>query len=631
MKKLLLLTLLIPTILYAATTVPWIRNAPNLYIPYPTDMVGFATSTPNAGVHVVSASTTLSTLAIQATTSQTASVLDVWSATGNSLFNVQPSGNVGVGTSTPAQILSVVGNMRLTGGFFDSINASGTVGQILRSTGTSTLWVATSSLGFSTGTVTGTGLIGKVASWLTSSSLGTGVLFDNGVVSGANATSSSFIFNVQATSTSNISPFNVASSTGTSLLNVFANGNVGIGSTTPGSLLSLAGSSAIPVISLTNGFNSTGLSITSSGAAGNPIMITDTTFVPSITITKSTGASVSGNNATGLLFTGTYTHTSNGTNSGRGLDITVSNNTATSGIVYGALISATANTATATAVGISSTVASTNGNKYAGLFMGGAVGIGTTSPLVALTVGTSNTGAGLDSNEVFQFAGGNSTYGTIRGTTNKTYLGLVSTEGFIGTQTSFPFTLRTAGTNRLAIDSTGNVGIATTTPASKLSVLGNASIGATYAGIAAPTSGLIVEGKIGIGSSSPVATFSLTSTAGTKPFLIASSTGVQLFQVDQAGHMSASSTTPVLSSCGTGPTIRGNDNWGEVTVGSVTASGCTITFSTPYINAPSCHVTNQNMSVVNALTYTVSTTALTILQTGLTSAKINYSCFGLNE
>ena len=46
----------------------------------------------------------------------------------------------------------------------------------------------------------------------------------------------------------------------------------------------------------------------------------------------------------------------------------------------------------------------------------------------------------------------------------------------------------------------GNVGIGTITPLSKLGITGNASIGATYGAIVAPTSGLIVEGNVGIGT-----------------------------------------------------------------------------------------------------------------------------------
>lgn len=61
-----------------------------------------------------------------------------------------------------------------------------------------------------------------------------------------------------------------------------------------------------------------------------------------------------------------------------------------------------------------------------------------------------------------------------------------------------------AGTsNIMTLTGTGELGVGTLTPASKLSVLGNLSVGATYANIAAPTSGAIFEGNVGIGTSSP--------------------------------------------------------------------------------------------------------------------------------
>lgn len=112
----------------------------------------------------------------------------------------------------------------------DSTNATGTTNQILASTGTSTLWVSTSSLGLApTSAITGT--IGRVARWVTTTTLGNGALYDNGTVAGVNATSSTVAFNVQGLS-SLTSIFNVASSTGTSIFQIFSNGQALYGTTT---------------------------------------------------------------------------------------------------------------------------------------------------------------------------------------------------------------------------------------------------------------------------------------------------------------------------------------------------------------------------------------------------------------
>lgn len=50
---------------------------------------------------------------------------------------------------------------------------------------------------------------------------------------------------------------------------------------------------------------------------------------------------------------------------------------------------------------------------------------------------------------------------------------------------------------------TSNVGIDTSTPASKLTVNGNASVGSGYTGTVAPANGAIIEGNVGIGTLTP--------------------------------------------------------------------------------------------------------------------------------
>ncbi len=86
------------------------------------------------------------------------------------VLSYNKAGNVGIGTTTPAQKLSVAGGMRLTGAFFDGANTSGTAGMVLQTTGTGTQWVATSSLGISGG---------ESSQWTTS---GSDIYYDAGKV-----------------------------------------------------------------------------------------------------------------------------------------------------------------------------------------------------------------------------------------------------------------------------------------------------------------------------------------------------------------------------------------------------------------------------------------------------------------
>ncbi len=67
------------------------------------------------------------------------------------LFTVLSNGNVGIGTTSPGRDLSVAGDVHFTGGIYDSTNTAGTLGMVLQTTGTSTRWVATSTLGIGGG------------------------------------------------------------------------------------------------------------------------------------------------------------------------------------------------------------------------------------------------------------------------------------------------------------------------------------------------------------------------------------------------------------------------------------------------------------------------------------------------
>ena len=87
---------------------------------------------------------------------------------------------------------------------------------------------------------TGSGVNGQVAYWTSATNITSAADFlNNGTVVGVNATSSTVNFLVQGTG-SNI-PFQVNTSTGTSLITVLGNGNVGIGVASPVAKLNLVG------------------------------------------------------------------------------------------------------------------------------------------------------------------------------------------------------------------------------------------------------------------------------------------------------------------------------------------------------------------------------------------------------
>ena len=68
------------------------------------------------------------------------------------------------------------------------------------------------------------------------------------------------------------------------------------------------------------------------------------------------------------------------------------------------------------------------------------------------------------------------------------------------------------------------VGLGTSNPANKLSVIGGASIGPSTYNVAAPSNGLIVEGNVGIGTTNPVSKLHVKSSLGQDGIMIDSTT-----------------------------------------------------------------------------------------------------------
>jgi hypothetical protein len=149
----------------------------------------------------------------------------------NQRMTITSGGNVDIATTTGSTILNVVGTTTTTHlnifpltSSFIAVDPNGNV-------------IATTSP--SGGGVSG-GTNGYEARFTSPTAVTAGMLIDNGTVLGVNASSSGTTFNLQGNAGTSI-PFNVASSSGTSYFNVIQNGDVGIGTTTPSSLLSIQG------------------------------------------------------------------------------------------------------------------------------------------------------------------------------------------------------------------------------------------------------------------------------------------------------------------------------------------------------------------------------------------------------
>jgi hypothetical protein len=102
-------------------------------------------------------------------------------------------------------------------------------------------------------------------------------------------------------------------------------------------------------------------------------------------------------------------------------------------------------------------------------------------------------------------------------------------------------------------------------------------------------------------------------------------------RVGISGHLEgglATAVQPVLSGCGTTPTLAAGstDLSGTVTMGTA-ATGCVITFGTAFTAAPSCTVTWRATPLASQ-SYTVSASAITTTQTSTSNNLLDYTCIG---
>jgi hypothetical protein len=127
----------------------------------------------------------------------------------NEVMRLTNAGSLGIGTSAPTQALHVAGNARITGALYDSADSPGSAGQVLTSTATGTAWQnAATALG-------GTLFAQGGNSFAATATLGTNDAFN-------------LVFRTNAVER----------------MRLDTSGNLGLGSTSPGAKLHIAGAPA---------------------------------------------------------------------------------------------------------------------------------------------------------------------------------------------------------------------------------------------------------------------------------------------------------------------------------------------------------------------------------------------------
>jgi hypothetical protein len=495
-------------------------------------------------------------------------------------------GSLLVGTTTNANYkVDINGTLRSSdSAYFATSSGNVTIGN-LAGTGTRLVTADANGVlgvsGLASGIVTGSGITNYVARWTSSSALGTGVLFDNGSFVGVGVTSNFAggprLYVSKTTASEEILRVDgqggagclIISNTASSVQTVFYNGNIGVGTLSPQqkfvvSNVGAEGLEFIPAPSVnsnqiqsynrsTSAFNSLVLRASEYNVqiGTNPALFINSSSNVGIGTTSPTQKLVISDSIDGSLITWVQNENVNG---------------------YSVLRLGSTMQQSAAIVRNGSSQTSYAGANSLNVYTLSTqpIGLVTNNLLRMIVTGDGNVGVGIASPlykiHVLNTAGESSLF-LESGTTTQAALYLANANNAIfndnSTTNNLKFFVNSA--TRMIINSSGNVGIGTTTPNVRLEVAGlvrvtgtngfsigadggqnriqyststfsrfallssgdgymgltakELSIGATYGGIAPPSSGIIVEGNVGIGTSSPGASAKLDITSTTQGFL----------------------------------------------------------------------------------------------------------------
>ena len=477
-------------------------------------------------------------------------------------MRILSNGNVGIGTTSPGQKLQVEGNSWIKGIYYDTSGDAGSSGQVLSSTATGTNWVSLSEISG----VDGTGTTNYVTKWSDADTITDSIIYDNGTNVGIGTASPSAKLQIVTSSgqegiiinnsngiqtfqlghlTSNDSYFQMKNNSdvtevlfrtdnGSSYINT---GNVGIGTTSPSFKLEVNADSTSGVMAVKNAANGrdTFRSENAAGtrtfnigndASGNGIALVRNSSGTTTSYISGSGDSYfnGGNVGVGTTSPVAKLEVAKG---GEGLYLKAGGDNASNGRAL--TFSSSSNNGS---VGALHTINATSGNGAISLSTAGVsrvfldrlgnVGIGETSIDARLHITTASSGL---VNQKFESAGS-----------------AAWRLGIPASQTYFAFDNANDNLSapKVIINSSGNVGINTTLPGTRLHIVeagGSAQLtlertgaGAGKAVLAGAAEGLIVyddvygvkmyvgtsgtyNGNVGIGTTSPSAKLHVQGTS----------------------------------------------------------------------------------------------------------------------
>jgi hypothetical protein len=112
--------------------------------------------------------------------------------------------------------------------------------------------------------------------------------------------------------------------------------------------------------------------------------------------------------------------------------------------------------------------------------------------------------------------------------------------------------------------------------------------------------------------------FYTTSAAGTSTIAA---------RIDSNQHINFHGTAYTVSGCGASPTIVGNDVSGRITIGSSPTSACTVTFANHWTNAPTCWC-NDETTALSCRVSGNSVSQATLNGAFAASDKVSFGCIG---